>query len=118
MRRTLSAYSALTPSQTLPGKQRGFKVPLAKPQAAPTPTRLPAVSQPVPSYRETDPKVAQVLLTPEPSPSIAAKGTGIKDGRVTETQHSSSSPASDPDSSYGDISFDMDALEETMKKYD
>jgi hypothetical protein len=40
-----------------------------------------------------------------------------EDGREVGTQHSSS-PATDADSSYGDMSFDMDALEETMKKYD
>jgi len=33
-------------------------------------------------------------------------------------RHRSSSPVPDTDSSYGDMSFDMDALEETMKKYD
>jgi len=116
MRRSLTAFSSLTPSQTLPDKQRGFKVPLARPP--PTSTPISVVPVPVSSHRQTNLKPAQVLPTPEPSPPIAAKGTRDRDQEQTGTPRDSSSPVPDADSSYGDISFDMEALEETMRKYD
>ncbi|KIM86614.1 hypothetical protein PILCRDRAFT_309435 [Piloderma croceum F 1598] len=112
MRRSLTT-SSLAPSQTLPEKQRGFKVPLAKPAPPIFSTQLPTSS-----YPRKNIQVSRVLPTPEPSPPNPAKETSTKDGGEVGTQHNSSSPAPDADSSYGDMSFDMDALEETMKKYD
>jgi hypothetical protein len=38
--------------------------------------------------------------------------------RPLADQRSSSPAAAEADSSFGEMSFDMDALEETMKKYD
>ena len=37
---------------------------------------------------------------------------------VRVARERSPSPGLDPDSSYGEISFDMDIIEETMKQYD
>jgi hypothetical protein len=113
MRRSITTYSALAPSQTLPDKQRGFKVPLAKSAHPLAPVS--SVQPPAPSFQRKNVQVSGVLPTPEPSPPNRVKEA---DNRDASTQHSSSSPAPDADSSYGDMSFDMDALEETMKKYD
>lgn len=60
-----------------------------------------------------------VFSTPESSPIEANEETESIGSNVDfGMQHRSSSPAPEADSSYGEISFDMDALEETMKKYD
>jgi hypothetical protein len=64
-----------------------------------------------------DDAVAKVLPTPEPSPPPVATAADNVYGE-TKTEHRSSSPVPDADSSYGDMSFDMDVLEEAMKKYD
>lgn len=114
MRRSMTTYSALAPSQTLPEKRKGFKVPLAKP-AVPL-VRESVVPPPTPSYRHPRVEPSRVLPTPEPSPPDPPDVNGGRDGAAANTQYNSSSP--DGDSSYGDMSFDMDALEEAMKKYD
>ncbi|KZP09567.1 hypothetical protein FIBSPDRAFT_1051779 [Athelia psychrophila] len=119
MRRAFPAYSATTTSsQSLPEKQRAFKVPLAKPSCPPT-TMVSTTVFPAKSTRER--QVAAPFPSP-PSPLGAdadaiSKGEGIRDGDGSSSP-SPGSPSADPDSSYGDMSFDMDALEETMQKYD
>lgn len=115
MRRAFTTYTSISPSQTLPEKQRGFKVPLAKPSCPPVSVAA--------KYRQVSSKQEQVLHTPLSSPPIpldAVRNDSDGEGPMTGpgTDGRCSSPAQDPDSSYGDMSFDMDALEETMKKYD
>lgn len=119
MRRSFGTYSSLTPSQTLPEKQRAFKVPLAKPVSVFPATQW---SAPAPSDCQPQPKNASynpVFPTPDSSPIEANKDTeGIDSSADSGIQHRSSSPVPEADSSYGELSFDMDELEETMKKYD
>ncbi len=115
MRRTATSSSSstsLSSSQTLPSKQRGFKPPFARPQTSVSPTTttgsstskdrhgLAMESTPRTYTRASDPPCASVR-TRSPSPVPDALGM-------------------DPDSSYGEISFDidMDVVEETMRQYD
>lgn len=124
MRRTRASTYSITPSQTLPTKQRPFRPPLARPRpaaatatvtAAPAPPPAPAapvLPVPRPTYKTKpparDPPPAS-LPTPNPSPPVP----------VADRGRSRSPPAAtDADSSYGDISIDADLLEAELSKYD
>ncbi|KAF7984171.1 hypothetical protein HWV62_16848 [Athelia sp. TMB] len=111
MRRAFNTYHTIS-SQNLPEKQRGFKVPLAKPS-------YPPIS--APSSKLANPRrEAPAPFPSPPSPLDNVRGGCEADpaSKETGTDEGSFSPAEDPDSSYGDMSFDMDALEETMQMYD
>ena len=120
MRRTRASTYSITPSQTLPTKQRPFRPPLARPRpaaaatAAPPPPPPPAAPTPPvsrPIYKTKpptrDPPPAS-LPTPNPSPPVHVAG---------RARSRSPAPA-DADSSYGDISIDADLLEAELSKYD
>jgi hypothetical protein len=100
--------SPLHSSQHLPNKQRGFKIPFARSgaggsQASSTSTCSMSLSRP--SYEMSESCVASAPSPPsgfsKPSPKSRTP-----------------SPTLEADSSYGEISFDMDIVEETMKQYD
>ncbi|KII85441.1 hypothetical protein PLICRDRAFT_126260 [Plicaturopsis crispa FD-325 SS-3] len=100
--RRVTPYSTFSTSQSLPSKQKGFKPPLARPPVNAPPKAAP----PAPS-----PKRAPVTLpTPVTTPKERVP--------VKRRDDRSSSPAPEADSSYGEMSFDMDALEATMQQYD
>lgn len=109
--------SAFTPSQTLPTKQKGFKPPLAR-AAPPAQPRLPPVPRTAPRAAP-----AAALPTPELTPTSAGApqrtkyGDGGSGAQAAGSRSSSPAPA-EADSSYGELPFDIDALEEEMRKYD
>ncbi|KAI0946858.1 hypothetical protein AcW1_010195 [Taiwanofungus camphoratus] len=120
-------HSAFTPSQTLPTKQKGFKSPLLRPrqpqpQAPPpaTPARHPPIATSVPSTGRTPTRNDPALLTQDFPPRAPAAPTKAKASEKVPADGRSSSPAPEADSSYGDLPFvfDLDALEEEMRKYD
>ncbi|KAI0084658.1 hypothetical protein BDY19DRAFT_997566 [Irpex rosettiformis] len=123
MRRANPYSSASTPfssSQNLPSKQRGFKTPFARP---PTVSQASSVSTSISSSTTATTITAKYsgnagrgsFADLPPSPPTRAP-----DRVVRQRSESPSPPLLDADSSYGEISFDidMDIVEETMKQYD
>ncbi|KAF9465456.1 hypothetical protein BDZ94DRAFT_1320270 [Collybia nuda] len=118
MRRTASTPAATTTHNALPTRQKGFKPPL-----------LPG-TQPQPQQPKTAAQAA-VKASPQ-SHVVPARGPNAGGGKFTRPSAApgltknkgcpprAPSPEPDPDSSFGDMSFDMDvdALEETMRMYD
>lgn len=101
-------------SSVLPSKQRAFKPPLS---------RAPPLSLAIPSSKHTLPPPDRVRqATPQdklshlPSQNDVDGDSSMLDNA---TQHSpSSSPFPEADSSFGELPFDIDMLEEELKKYD
>lgn len=145
MRRT-HTLPALTPSQQLPTRQKGFKPPLlsqAPAAAAPVATACQQQQQHAPARSQAHPQAvplpraakasaefhaSRTLPTPTPSPHARRVDAGDDDGNEGENGYRDEEAgeleplpphrSSSPDSSFGDMSFDMDALEETMRMYD
>ncbi|KAH9942705.1 hypothetical protein B0H21DRAFT_519087 [Amylocystis lapponica] len=95
--------SQFSPSQTLPTKQRGFKPPLLRPRSEYPPS--PALLTP--------------SSTPSPVPRADREKAASHPVRNREERKPSPPPA-DADSSFGDISLeiDADALEDVLRQYD
>jgi hypothetical protein len=67
----------------------------------------------------TRPGSVNVLVpSSEPSSGGTHQHQAVAVRQEDDATMRSSSPAPEADSSYGDMPFDMDALEETMKLYD
>ncbi|KDQ55501.1 hypothetical protein JAAARDRAFT_195870 [Jaapia argillacea MUCL 33604] len=123
MRRVHSnPYAGLTPSQQLPTKQRGFKPPLARAAPAPAPPRFTLMQVQV---QDKPGRSKSTLPTPDTTPSPA----GMRGGktlpnfdvnlppRVSAGDRPPSPAPADADSSYGDMSWDME-MEEAVRQYD
>ena len=124
MRRTNThsgVSTAFRPSQEIPMKQRGFKTPFVRPQ--PTQNASPSTSSACSSYDrggyvDAVPPNSFPVSRRSPSPDVVR-------GRPPQARPGRS-PASSPehdvvpeaDSSYGEISFDEDTLNEIMSQYD
>ncbi|TFY68092.1 hypothetical protein EVG20_g3691 [Dentipellis fragilis] len=105
MRRVIgTTNSGFTPSQTLPTRQRPFKPPLARPRVNPAPASK--GTDAAPPAKATPGR----LPTPRSSPPAPAMS---KQRRVP-----SPPPPAEADSSYGELSFDIDLLDAEMQKYD
>lgn len=122
MRRT-KTYNGTPPtaSQNPYSKQCGFKVPFVRP---PTSGSQPSCT---PTASACDPIGKMIFEVQCGSATQFSHSTPspVRQGRsrppVKEEPRSSSpslSPPPEADSSYGEISFDMDAVEETMRQYD
>ncbi|OCH92418.1 hypothetical protein OBBRIDRAFT_824716 [Obba rivulosa] len=118
MRRTHNLpTSTFAPSQALPTRQRGFKPPLARPPAR--------TSKPSSTSRVAAAATA-TLPTPDLTPTSNFSGlrtTAPQRTKYGETGNKAGSRSSSPaapeaDSSYGELPFDINALEEEMRKYD
>ena len=94
----------------LPERRKGFKVPLAKPKLEP---ELETKQEDVLPTPESSQHTAMQLHDPQPNTIPIIKADNKKEILVLSEEP-------DADSSFGDLSFDMDAdaLEETMRKYD
>ncbi|KAI0696635.1 hypothetical protein BC835DRAFT_1414176 [Cytidiella melzeri] len=102
-----SQTAQLQSSQSLPSKQRGFKPPFARPPAAGSQTSSTSTSSTSASRALSSAKDDSSNTYPSPSPPSRAF-----------SRPRSPSPSPEADSSYGEISFDMDLVEEAMKPYD
>lgn len=112
-------------SQTvvLPERRKGFKVPLAKPTKSEL--EIEEIKQekvlptPESSQHSAMPVVKKELQDSQPT-TIPIVKTDIKEEQPTSSPLPTPTDEPDADSSFGDLSFDMDAdaLEETMRKYD
>ncbi|KAA1477926.1 hypothetical protein DENSPDRAFT_845099 [Dentipellis sp. KUC8613] len=107
MRRVTGATnSGFTPSQTLPTRQRPFKPPLARPRVNP------AVA---PAPKDTDVVLpAKAMPGRLPTPRSSPPAPAISKQRRAP----SPPPPAEADSSYGELSFDIDLLDAEMQKYD
>ncbi|KZT21892.1 hypothetical protein NEOLEDRAFT_1244217 [Neolentinus lepideus HHB14362 ss-1] len=108
MRRVHNATSspyALSPSQELPMKRKGFKSPLLNP------------SQVVPQLPQTQSKANHRGMARSPENSLP---TPDQTPSPNDCDGVSGSPPPDADSSFGDFdtSWDMDQLHESLKQYD
>jgi len=114
--RRVSPYRNFAPSHALPEKQKGFKTPFLKQPPASSEESTPS---PTPKYGASTraPTVPRLSIQTTPSGSISSQEDSTMEMEPTPSQRSSS-PMTATDSSFGDMSFDMDALEETMKMYD
>lgn len=109
-----SSPTVLQPSQNLPTKQRGFKVPAIRPSAgsqAPAHSASPSQTS---NTMKIEPRTGSAMQHPNPTPSPRK----TRPQSAARERSRSPSPPLEADSSYGDISLDMDAVEETMKQYD
>lgn len=106
-------------SQNLPTKQRSFKVPFNRhtDTGSQVPAASPAsASRPI-ARMKVQAKTASATDSPDSTPSPSCKARFRPPVRE-EPPSRSPSPELEADSSYGDISFDMDAVEETMRQFD
>ncbi|EGO19815.1 hypothetical protein SERLADRAFT_453142 [Serpula lacrymans var. lacrymans S7.9] len=129
MRRAVNStpVSAFSASQNIPYRQKGFKPPLAKKPSVANITHntVTTSSSSTPENTRThkrktcefDDSLAS-LPTPDLTPVQRSATVTTQSDSVAEPHDRSPSPFTEADSSFGDISFDMDALEETMQKYD
>ncbi|EIN04738.1 hypothetical protein PUNSTDRAFT_47371 [Punctularia strigosozonata HHB-11173 SS5] len=135
---TARGTKTLQSSTTLPTRQKGFKPPFAKVASAPagalpigdtnaaSDTGRPSISRSgsgninVPAAGRP-PQHQPVALELPTKDNVNAKdedGKGANQGKSMERDVPPGSPPGDGDSSYGDISIDMDALDEVMSQYD
>ena len=126
MRRTHSAViTSYTAPQPLPTRQKAFKPPLQSQSQA---QRL-SQSQSSRSVITTVEKDGMLMQPVKKEGGDTLYRDGRRDNKVmanfqppsnSEGEPSSTEPETNPDadSSFGDISFDIDALEETMRMYD
>lgn len=115
------AHTLPTPNSSqspgMPTRQKPFKPPLlSQPQQPPPPQQLqprpPIQLLPVPT------QPARVFPTPCPSQRHLEKENAVRQPQRQPSPLKEAHPPSDPDSSFGDISFDKDALDELMQQYD
>lgn len=119
------ATSTFRPSQDIPTKQRGFKTPFARPGASQGPASAASSSS-----AGTDPSYSarvNLHVTSEPSssfpvaPDASSLAMSARPPQARAVSSRSPSPDAAPaeaDSSYGEISFDADELNEIMSQYD
>ncbi|EMD32438.1 hypothetical protein CERSUDRAFT_99520 [Gelatoporia subvermispora B] len=127
MRRAhIPSSSTFAPSQTLPTRQKGFKPPLSRPPANPLPASASQkLTSHTPALGASRTTTQATLPTPELTPTTANvnESHGAKPPQRTRYGSTSSSRSSSPappeaDSSYGELPFDISAIEEAMRKYD
>lgn len=118
-----STSSTFRPSQDIPMKQRGFKTPFARPLTSQTaPQYSPATDVLVsnPHHRRSEDASQATNSFPIAENSSTPEEVRGRPARAQPAQSRSPSPEIVPeaDSSYGDISFDEDTLNEIMSQYD
>ena len=136
---TLPSQSIQIDKGSLPTSQRRFKPPYPQSRSQQH-QKLVETQAKAPVEVESCGGISQVRSTKSPTlrPRISLSGSGSSESSMSSIGPSSTvdeaasplwvsaaaddaltnSPHEDPDSSFGDMSFDMDALEETMRKYD
>ena len=129
MRRAPTLSSAPQQHQ-LPTRQKAFKPPiLSEPQPAAKlhgkqssyPTAQLVQKEPMNSVAGEDMRLASTTVTSkifQVTRAVSEEKPDGKRGRRGPSRGPSPDLNPEADSSFGDISFDMDALEETMRKYD
>jgi hypothetical protein len=121
--RRVSPYPTFSSSQMLSDKQKSFNPPLIKPPHASVQASSPSMSPtPRQALSAVEPRSAVPSAKAEDGKSLPGCGSLQNDATMESepvvVERQASSPVTDADSSYDDMSFDLEALEETMKQYD
>lgn len=123
MRRTNThsgVASAFRPSQDIPMKQRGFRTPFSRPANAQTPSQaMSSISNYDQSGRMGIPPPNSFPVSERsPSPELTRGRPPQARPARSPSQEEDDDASPEADSSYGDISFDEDTLNEIMSQYD
>jgi hypothetical protein len=121
--RRVSPYPTFSPSQMLSDKQKNFNPSLIKPSHASVQASSSSMSPtPRQALSAVEPRSAVPSAKANEGKSLPGCGSSQNDATMESepvvVERQASSPVTDADSSYDDMSFDLEALEETMRQYD